>query len=181
MSRYSLNPRRQGRQKMKSIRRLKLCCISILFLQCICSANGLSASRRGGEELAWGTPSLLDGIECDDWRDCSIASHKLTNILRAEFPLGTSEAALESALRAQGFEHLPTSITHCTRPGGHTPYGAKAIACPAWDANWDPKHYLKYQSGGPGLFCSHGADVLWSSDKKGRLTHLEAYYVVACL
>jgi hypothetical protein len=124
-------------------------------------------------------PPIADGIKCDSWRNCGEASRAFANILHRRFPLGTHEDVLRSALYAQGFHPLPSSIATCLPPGREAPVGKLVIECPAWDLSWNPRNDLVYGWGGPP--CGSELSVKWSSDKNGKITHLEGNYDYACL
>jgi hypothetical protein len=125
-------------------------------------------------------PPLADGLRCNNWHTCSEQSQAFTAILLRRFPLGSKVDVLKSALLAQGFgRFLPTSITACLPHGQEAPIGKMVIECPEWDANWNPRNDLEYHWGGP--LCGSGLIVRWSSNKGGRIAHLDGNYDYACL
>jgi hypothetical protein len=125
-------------------------------------------------------PPIVDGIRCDDWRDCSAASRQFTAAVQRRFPIGSSQAALEAELLRQGFRHLTPAIARCSLPGEAGEIGKLMIECPSWDAHWNPKNDLAR-----GLdvlsVCGHNVAVRWSADAKGKITHIEGSYEVTCL
>ena len=148
----------------------------LLILVAVMASVIVVASRNG---VRFFEPPIASGIYCFDPLHCGEASRALTHILLRRFPLGTHEDVLRSALTAQGFRSLPSSISACVPRGKVPPIGIFAIDCPAWDPEWNPRNYLAYGWGWH--VCGHGVNVMWSSDKAGRITHLEGHYDYTCL
>ena len=125
-------------------------------------------------------PPILGHIQCDDLRDCRAASREFTVVVQRRFPIGSSQSALEAELLRQGFHRITPQIARCSLPGESKEIGKSYIDCPPWDSNWNPRNYLAYDLTLLSV-CGHNIVVLWSSDAKGKITHIEGHYDVTCL
>ena len=127
-----------------------------------------------------GPPAIFSAIHCDqnDWQHnaCSVAFDKT---VQQEFHTGTPVGKLKMILSEQRFKPEDDGITRCTHPGDPTPNGVPVFACPSWDQNWYPKNRLVYHWGKPP--CGKTVSVMWSSDKTGKISHIEGEYYLACL
>lgn len=137
----------------------------------VLSLAGVAAYRSGLP------PPIAEGLTCDDMNDCAARDKAVDRVLNRRFPNGTSSAVLASILRAQGFTSLAPSVRTC----GPQPVGSWAIDCPSWDPHWSPRNYLEYSWGSWTIACSHNLGVMWSTDKRGRITHVAGIFDYRCL
>ena len=102
-------------------------------------------------------------------------NQNLTVLLRRKFPIGTSEDHLKSTLSGQGFQPLPPPPANCIPPGQPQPVGRVFTTCPTNDRS----KMLEYRwSGG---VCGSTIAVIWATDDRREITHLDSSYYVACL
>lgn len=119
----------------------------------------------------WGPPKILvqalDSPLMDrDWA--------MTKALNQQFPVGTIEAALISALSKQGFERASTPSPRCRQPET----SANVIRY-----GWCPvgTQEMTYDYEELDLVCgTRHLSINWSADATGKLTRLEATRYVAC-
>jgi hypothetical protein len=127
------------------------------------------------------SPPIVGHVSCDDWRDCRAASREFAALVQRRIPTGSNQSLVENELLKQGFHHLPPSITRCYTWKEQKPLGVEMIDCPRWDSEWNPRHYLSYDFAGPLPVCGRNVSVLWSSDRAGKIIHIEGYYQITCL
>jgi len=125
-------------------------------------------------------PPILGHIQCNDLRDCSAASREFTAAVQRRFPIGSSQIALETELGRQGFRRVIPPIARCSLPGESHGRGETFIDCPPWDSNWNPRNSLTRDLTFLSA-CGRNVSVEWSSDAKGKITHVEGYYDMTCL
>jgi hypothetical protein len=125
-------------------------------------------------------PPITEGIACNNWRNCGKEDQAFNAVLSRRFPLGSKASNLRAALIAQGFfDPLPSAIKTCSPAGESGQVGQEMIECPAWDENWNPHNFLEHSSGiGP---CGRNVIVQWSSDKNGKITHIEGAFDNVCI
>jgi len=123
-------------------------------------------------------PPILAGIDCASPDNCAAASKRFSDRLLTKYPLGSRQDILDRDLTAQGFTREYQGITHCTKPGQVEKVGTTGVDCIPQDLNWNPQHALSASNCGSSLFCNRYAILVWSSDTEGRITYLNAGYVV---
>lgn len=109
------------------------------------------------------------------------ASQKFTALLQERFPKGTSETALASALRQQGFVSPPVTGVECT-PEGETPKPGSNLSTCHYDYN--PEKTLKYRwwrfAGWQRDKCLEEVHVHWSADSLNAVTDIKGEYMKVC-
>ncbi len=120
-------------------------------------------------------PSMFAADIAGMWFKWDEAGRKITTHLQEQFPAGTSEAALKSALAKQGFKPLPPPPANCVPAGQQVPVGKVQTRCPTGD----PGPTLVYQWGGFG--CTSTVSVRWESDSRQNITQVNGGYYGACL
>jgi hypothetical protein len=121
-------------------------------------------------------PAIAQGqITAQDWGHWHDVSRKLTGVLEREFPVGTSEAALKSTLRGQGFKPLPAPPADCLPAGEAAPVGRVVDQCPTGDRS----RILRYAWGS--FPCGATITVQWTAGDNGAITHIAGWYDDGCL
>jgi len=103
-------------------------------------------------------------------------SRQLTARLQREFPLGTTERTLKTALLAQGFTPIDAP-ENCVQPVQHGEplrLDGRVAVCPPQDQ----RKSLKYQWGSGA--CGSTIWVRWSTDASEVITLLDGYYNTTC-
>jgi hypothetical protein len=108
-----------------------------------------------------------------DWMMSEPASTKFTAILRRNFPPGSEERDMETALISQGFK--PEKITDCGPGNGAVVTQIATRQCRTRDSTQS----LRYDWGGAP--CDMRLTVRWVADRRGRLTAIDGYYGAECL
>jgi hypothetical protein len=122
-------------------------------------------------------PIAKDQLVGMDWRTEKEASERLTALLHQRFPTGSSESALRSMLRSQGFKHPhpPPPRPDCLPPGQAEPIGKTVTHCPIYDRSKVLEYFW-----GNGV-CSQSITVKWSTGDKEMIKGLDARYHMTCL
>jgi hypothetical protein len=127
-----------------------------------------------------GPPPIAQGvITREDWPHFAAAGKKLTEALQSNFPVGSGEDVLKSTLAGQGFRPVDPVPSNCVPPGQQVPIGVVHYRCPTPEQEEKRKRTLVYKWGGG--VCSESITVMWSSDERGALAHVEGGYYGACL
>ncbi|MGA9300526.1 MAG: hypothetical protein WA832_07225 [Bradyrhizobium sp.] len=120
-------------------------------------------------------PSLFEADIAGMWTKWYEAGRKITAHLQQQFPAGTTEATLKSALTRQGFKPLPPPPADCVPSGVQIPIGKIYTSCPTRD----PSKTLVYEwSGG---VCTSTVSVRWETDVGETITQVNGNYYAACL
>lgn len=120
-------------------------------------------------------PPMFDADIAGMWLKWDEASQKINGHLRKQFPAGTTEAALKSALANQGFRPLPPPPADCVPGGQQMPIGKTYTVCPTRD----PSKTLVYKwSGG---VCTSTISVRWETNHDKVVTNLDGGYFAGCL
>lgn len=98
----------------------------------------------------------------------------ITEILNAEFPIGTSVRDLKSALYRSGFRDPPPP------PAGCVPPSATAGLRPPYTICQDTRDSVAY-NWAIGLVCGGGIYVKWFSDQNSKITSIKGSANTACL
>ena len=144
---------------------LALCCL-LLFATMGAYAVWLSLVYN------WGPPRFLAKPLDSPLMDRDRA---MTETINQQFPVGTSEAELISALSKQGFEKAKTPSPRCRQPQEKGSNIKRYMRCPAGtqEMTYD---YIELD-----LVCgTRHLSINWSADPAGKLTRLEATRYVAC-
>jgi hypothetical protein len=120
-------------------------------------------------------PAMLKADVTGMWLKWDEASRKLTSHLQREFPIGTAETKLKSALLKQGFKPLPPPPSDCVPAGRELPPGRVYTSCPTRDLSME----LVYRWGSP--ICTDSITVRWATDPADAITEISAGYYAACL
>ncbi|MGY4319839.1 hypothetical protein [Bradyrhizobium sp. JR3.5] len=127
-----------------------------------------------------GPPPIAEGvITKEDWPHFAAASKKLTEVLQSKFPVGSIEGNLKSILVGQGFRPPDPIPSNCVPPGQQVPVGVAYYQCLTPEQEERRKRTLVYKWGGG--VCMESISVIWSSDERGALTHIDGGYYGACL
>ena len=125
-------------------------------------------------------PPIAKDIHCFDWHGCTEDHTKFDEVVQRRFPVGSSQTELERDLVSQGFKRDDRVPAKCLKKREAAEIGTAVINCPDWDQNWNSSNRLVHHSMVLPL-CGREFAVRWSSDKAGKLTHVEGYYDVTCL
>ena len=120
-------------------------------------------------------PPMFDADIAGMWTKWDEAGRKITAHLQQQFPTGTTEAALKSALANQGFKPLPPPRADCVPAGRQMPVGITYTPCPTRD----PSKTLVYKWGGG--VCTSTISVHWDANDDKVVTKLDGGYYAACL
>jgi hypothetical protein len=107
------------------------------------------------------------------WGKWDEASQRLTSRLQQQFPAGTAETSLKSALLKQGFEPLPPPRSDCVTAGQEAPVGRVFTRCR------DQSKSLDYHWGG--VVCTETITVRWTTDGADVIAELSGSYYAGCL
>jgi len=116
----------------------------------------------------------MNFLRFDDLRDEWAGWQGNSTLLQQKFPAGTSEAALKSTLRRQGFKPLPPPPADCLRRGETQQIGRVYIPC------YDPTNQLEY-SWNAGFVCGETLRVAWTTDGAGGIADVRGSYDAGCL
>jgi hypothetical protein len=120
-------------------------------------------------------PPMFEADVAGMWMKWDEAGRKITAHLQEQFPAGTTEAALKSALARQGFKPLPPPPADCVPPGVQMPIGKTYTPCPTRD----PSKALVYRWGGG--VCTSTVSVRWETGGGETVTQVTGGYNAACL
>ena len=109
----------------------------------------------------------------NNWMVSEPASSKFTAILRRNFPPGSEERDMKTALTSQGFK--PEEIADCGSGNGAVVAQAAKPQCRTREST----QTLRYEWGGAP--CDMRLTVRWGADRRGHLTAIEGSYGAECL
>jgi hypothetical protein len=119
-------------------------------------------------------PPLFKDDLAGMWNKWDEASQRLTSRLQQQFPAGTAEPLLKSALLKQGFELSPPPRSDCLPAGQEVPVGRVFTRCPTHD----PSETLNYYWG---VVCTETITVRWTTDGVNAIAEVSGRYYAACL
>jgi len=127
-------------------------------------------------------PPLLGEIRCNDWAACVEPDHEFSLALQRRFPTGTSESDLQAILLREGFSRAESYKTpaHCMQPERAARVAEAPLVCPDdRNSRWSPNvfHYWWAKNAA----CSDEIVVLWTTDSRGSLTHIEGRFDGGCI
>jgi hypothetical protein len=120
-------------------------------------------------------PPLFKDDLAGMWNKWDEASQRLTSRLQQQFPAGTAETLLKSALLKQGFESLTPPRSDCVPAGQELPVGRVITRCPTHD----PSKTLTYHWGG--VVCTEIIAVQWTTDDADAIAKVSGTYYAGCL